>query len=66
MNLSLSQVAGFVQASGEYDPQAVVAGCSIDSRTIQQGELFFAVRGERLAGQNLYVPLTYQNAPGRS
>jgi len=52
MKLSLSQVAGFVQASGEYDPQAVAAGFSIDSRAIQPGELFFAVRGERLDGHD--------------
>ena len=52
MKLSLSQVAGFVQASGEYDPQAVAAGYSIDSRAIQPGELFFAVRGERLDGHD--------------
>src|SRR5271165_114813 len=52
MKLSLAQVASIVQASGQYDPQIVAAGYSIDSRTIQPGELFFAVRGERLDGHD--------------
>ena len=52
MKLSLAQVASIVQASGLYDPQVVAAGYSIDSRTIQPGELFFAVRGERLDGHD--------------
>jgi UDP-N-acetylmuramoyl-tripeptide--D-alanyl-D-alanine ligase len=30
----------------------VIGGYSIDSRTVAQGELFFAVRGERLDGHN--------------
>ena len=34
------------------DLQAVAAGYSIDSRTLKPGELFFAVRGERLDGHD--------------
>src|ERR1035441_3105037 len=30
----------------------VAGGCSIDSRTVGRGELFFAVRGERLDGHD--------------
>jgi len=52
MNLSLAQVARFIQAGGEFDSAIVAAGYSIDSRTIQAGELFFAVRGERLDGHD--------------
>lgn len=52
MKLGLAQVAGFLQAGGTYDPQAVASGYSIDSRTLQPGELFFAVRGERLDGHD--------------
>jgi len=52
MNLSLARAAEFMQASGEFDPHAVAVGYSIDSRTIQPGELFFAVHGERLDGHD--------------
>jgi UDP-N-acetylmuramoyl-tripeptide--D-alanyl-D-alanine ligase len=52
MKLDLAQVAGFLQAGGTYDRQAVAVGYSIDSRTIQPDELFFAVRGERLDGHD--------------
>ena len=52
MKLGLARAAGLVQAIGEYDAQAVALGYSIDSRTIQPGELFFAVRGERLDGHD--------------
>jgi UDP-N-acetylmuramoyl-tripeptide--D-alanyl-D-alanine ligase len=52
MKLSLARAAGFMQASGECDPRLVAVGYSIDSRTIQPGELFFAVRGERLDGHD--------------
>jgi UDP-N-acetylmuramoyl-tripeptide--D-alanyl-D-alanine ligase len=52
MKLNLSRAAEFMQASGEFDPQAVASGYSIDSRTIQAGDLFFAVQGERLDGHD--------------
>src|SRR5207302_2019275 len=38
--------------TGDYDSQAVAQGYSIDSRTIRSGELFFAVKGERLDGHD--------------
>ena len=50
MKLSLERAAEFLQATGEFNPSAIAAGYSIDSRTLQPGELFFAVRGERLDG----------------
>lgn len=52
MKLSLSRAAEFMQATGEFDPAGVANGYSIDSRTLQPGELFFAVRGERLDGHD--------------
>jgi UDP-N-acetylmuramoyl-tripeptide--D-alanyl-D-alanine ligase len=52
MKLSLSRAAEFMPASGEFDPNAVADGYSIDSRTIEPGELFFAVQGERLDGHD--------------
>jgi UDP-N-acetylmuramoyl-tripeptide--D-alanyl-D-alanine ligase len=52
MKLPLARVAEFVSSTGEFDPQAVAQGYSIDSRTIQPGELFFAVQGERMDGHD--------------
>jgi len=52
MKLSLAQAASFLLAPGNFDANAVATGYSIDSRTIQPGELFFAVRGERLDGHD--------------
>jgi UDP-N-acetylmuramoyl-tripeptide--D-alanyl-D-alanine ligase len=52
MRLSLSRIAEFLSASGEFDPQALAGGYSIDSRTLLPGELFFAVKGERLDGHD--------------
>jgi UDP-N-acetylmuramoyl-tripeptide--D-alanyl-D-alanine ligase len=52
MKLSLSRIAEFTSATGEYDPGTVAQGYSIDSRTVQLGDLFFAVKGERLDGHD--------------
>jgi UDP-N-acetylmuramoyl-tripeptide--D-alanyl-D-alanine ligase len=52
MKLPLSRVAEFLSAAGEFDHQAVAQAYSIDSRTIQPGELFFAVNGERMDGHD--------------
>ena len=55
MKLPLARVAEFLTASGEFDPKAIAQGYSIDSRTIQTGELFFSVKGERMDGHD-FVP----------
>lgn len=52
MRLALSRVAEFLSAGGEFDHKAVAQGYSIDSRTVQPGELFFAVKGERFDGHD--------------
>ena len=52
MKLQLSRIAEFLQACGQYDGQATAQGYSIDSRTVQEGEVFFAVKGERLDGHD--------------
>ena len=52
MKLPLSRIAEFISAAGQYDGRAVAQGYSIDSRTVQSGELFFAVKGERLDGHD--------------
>ena len=52
MKLALSRIAEFLAATGEVDPKAIAEGYSIDSRAIRPGELFFAVKGERLDGHD--------------
>jgi UDP-N-acetylmuramoyl-tripeptide--D-alanyl-D-alanine ligase len=52
MKLVLAKIAEFVAASGEFPPEDVAQGYSIDSRTVGPGQLFFAVKGERLDGHD--------------
>jgi UDP-N-acetylmuramoyl-tripeptide--D-alanyl-D-alanine ligase len=52
MKLTLGQVADWIHAEGDFNVGAESLGYSIDSRTITAGELFFAVRGERLDGHD--------------
>ncbi|HEY1313807.1 MAG TPA: Mur ligase family protein, partial [Steroidobacteraceae bacterium] len=50
--MPLAKVAEFVGASGKFVPEAIAQGYSIDSRGIASGQLFFAVKGERLDGHD--------------
>jgi UDP-N-acetylmuramoyl-tripeptide--D-alanyl-D-alanine ligase len=52
MKLTLARIAEFLAAIGQFDPSAIAQGYSIDSRTVQPGELFFAVKGDRLDGHD--------------
>ena len=52
MKLPLSRIAEFLSATGEFEHKVVAEGYSIDSRTVAQGELFFAVKGERMDGHD--------------
>ena len=52
MKLALARVAEIVGGSGDYQHDAIATGYSIDSRTVQAGELFFAVKGERMDGHD--------------
>ena len=52
MKLTLSKIADFISAAGEFPREEVAQAYSIDSRTIGPGQLFFAVQGERLDGHN--------------
>src|SRR6266700_4920111 len=57
MKLPLARVAdvlgmGREAAGGDFDRQALALGYSIDSRTIHPGELFFAVKGEKMDGHD--------------
>ena len=52
MKLSLGRIAEFVQGNGSFDAAAIAEGYSIDTRTLRPGELFFAIKGERLDGHD--------------
>ncbi len=52
MKLTIGKIAEFLSADGSLPRETVAQGYSIDSRTIQPGELFFAVKGERLDGHD--------------
>jgi UDP-N-acetylmuramoyl-tripeptide--D-alanyl-D-alanine ligase len=60
VKLTLGQIADWIHADGEFDTLAQAVGYGIDSRTIGAGELFFAVRGERLDGHD-YVQAALAN-----
>jgi UDP-N-acetylmuramoyl-tripeptide--D-alanyl-D-alanine ligase len=60
MKLPLGRIAEFISAQGEFDKAATARGYSIDSRSVNSGELFFAVKGERLDGHD-YVSQALQN-----
>jgi UDP-N-acetylmuramoyl-tripeptide--D-alanyl-D-alanine ligase len=52
MKLTLARIAEFISAEGKFAPDDVAQAYSIDSRTIGPGQLFFAVKGERLDGHD--------------
>src|ERR1700685_59290 len=63
MRLPLPKVAEFISAAGEFAPQETVHGYSIDSRTVGAGQLFFAVKGERLDGHDYVEHAPEKGAP---
>jgi UDP-N-acetylmuramoyl-tripeptide--D-alanyl-D-alanine ligase len=59
MKLTLSRIAEFIAPklrAARLDPAAMAQGYSIDSRTVQPGELFFALKGERFDGHDFVEP----------
>jgi UDP-N-acetylmuramoyl-tripeptide--D-alanyl-D-alanine ligase len=60
VKLKLGRIADWIHADGEFDTSAEAVGYGIDSRTIGGGELYFAVRGERLDGHD-YVQAALAN-----
>jgi len=52
MKLSLGKIAEFVSAVGEFPREQAVSSYSIDSRSVGAGQIFFAVKGERLDGHD--------------
>lgn len=64
MKLPLGRIAEFIRGEGAFDKDEVAAGYSIDSRTIQAGDLFFAVKGERLDGHDFVEAALERDAVG--
>ncbi len=60
MKLMLGQVADWIHAEGDFTTNSEALGYSIDSRTLGAGDLFFAVRGERVDGHD-YVATALAN-----
>lgn len=59
----LAEIAAILGASVGV-PERVVAGYSIDSRTLQPGQLFFALRGPRFDGHNFLPQALERQAAG--
>ena len=60
MRLPLWRVAEFSGARGEVDQEMSAMGFSIDSRTVNPGEVFIAIKGERFDGHE-YVKAAFEN-----
>src|SRR4051812_10851010 len=54
MKLSLLQIAEWTsgERSSAFDSSVIANGYSIDSRTLEPGDLFFAVKGDRFDGHD--------------
>jgi UDP-N-acetylmuramoyl-tripeptide--D-alanyl-D-alanine ligase len=52
MKLPLEKIGEFISAAEDFYREGTAQGYSIDTRTIGAGELFFAVKGERLDGHD--------------
>ncbi|MGC2451052.1 MAG: UDP-N-acetylmuramoyl-tripeptide--D-alanyl-D-alanine ligase [Candidatus Sulfotelmatobacter sp.] len=64
MKLSLSKIAEFISATGDFWRDEVAQAYSIDSRSVRRGELFFAVKGERLDGHDFVAAALEKGAVG--
>jgi UDP-N-acetylmuramoyl-tripeptide--D-alanyl-D-alanine ligase len=64
MKLPLWRIAEFVGAKGECDQEAVAMGYSIDSRTLNAGDLFIAIAGERFDGHEYVQTALEKGAVG--
>jgi UDP-N-acetylmuramoyl-tripeptide--D-alanyl-D-alanine ligase len=62
MKLALAKIAEFISATEKFPGEAIAQGYSIDSRTIHPGELFFAVKGDRLDGHDFVIAALEKSA----
>src|SRR5947209_18527648 len=64
MKLPLWRIAEFAGAKGEFDQELVAMGYSIDSRTLNPGDLFIAIVGERFDGHDYVEAALEKGAVG--
>ena len=64
MKLTLGKISGFISAVGGFAPETMASGYSIDSRSLGPGQLFFAVKGERLEGHDFVEHALEKGAVG--
>jgi UDP-N-acetylmuramoyl-tripeptide--D-alanyl-D-alanine ligase len=64
MKLPLWRIAEFAGSKGECDQEAVAMGYSIDSRTLNPGDLFIAITGEHLDGHEYVQAALEKGAVG--
>jgi UDP-N-acetylmuramoyl-tripeptide--D-alanyl-D-alanine ligase len=62
MKLPLWRIAEFAAAKGHFDQEAVATGYSIDSRTLNPGDLFIALQGDRFDGHDYVAAALEKNA----
>jgi UDP-N-acetylmuramoyl-tripeptide--D-alanyl-D-alanine ligase len=64
MKLPLWRIAEYASARGEFDQELVAMGYSIDSRTLNPGDLFIAIAGERFDGHDYVEEALDKGAAG--
>src|SRR3954469_11244082 len=64
MKLPLWRGAEFSGARGDFDQELVAMGYSIDSRTLNPGDLFIAIAGERFDGHDYVEAALEKGAVG--
>ena len=64
MKLPLWRIAEFTGAKGEFDQELVAMGYSIDSRSLNPGDLFIAIPGERFDGHDYVEAALEKGAAG--
>ncbi|HEY7403444.1 MAG TPA: UDP-N-acetylmuramoyl-tripeptide--D-alanyl-D-alanine ligase [Candidatus Angelobacter sp.] len=64
MKLPLWRIAEFTGARGEFDQELVAMGYSIDSRTLNPGDLFIAIPGDRFDGHDFVEAALERGAAG--
>jgi len=66
MKLPLGKIAELLQAAipTPFAESGVAEGYSIDSRTLKQGDLFFAIKGENFDGHDFVLPAMQKGASG--
>ena len=64
MELPLSRIGEVLSAPAETENRAIAQGYSIDTRTLQPGDLFFAVKGERFDGHDFVEQALESGAVG--